>query len=151
MKTKYTKEKLEEIKGCVTVSEALIKLGFLSTGGHKGLRKLIKDYLEETGTYKGKSVRKGSVGKRKSDDIFFSNGQSKRSTWAVRNALFNRGLKEKKCECCKNTEWNGKPIPLEVHHKDGDKYNNELENLEILCPNCHYFTDTYKVKNIKPV
>jgi hypothetical protein len=33
--------------------------------------------------------------------------------------------------------WNDKPIPLELHHKDGDHFNNELSNLQILCPNCH--------------
>ena len=43
----------------------------------------------------------------------------------------------------------GKEIPVEVHHIDGDKLNNTLENLQILCPNCHYFTDTYKSKNRK--
>jgi 5-methylcytosine-specific restriction endonuclease McrA len=31
----------------------------------------------------------------------------------------------------------GKPIPIELHHKNGDHYDNSLDNLEILCPNCH--------------
>lgn len=37
-----------------------------------------------------------------------------------------------------------KPISLEVHHKDGDKENNESENLELLCPNCHSYTENYR-------
>ena len=41
------------------------------------------------------------------------------------------------------SEWMGKPIPLELHHKDGNHYNNDLSNLEILCPNCHAQTDNY--------
>ena len=41
----------------------------------------------------------------------------------------------------------GQPIPLELHHKNGDKEDNQLENLELRCPNCHYFTETYKTKN----
>ena len=53
------------------------------------------------------------------------------------------------CECCKNTEWLGKKIKLEVHHIDGDNTNNELENLKLLCPNCHSFTDTWKKTKIK--
>lgn len=48
----------------------------------------------------------------------------------------------------KLSEWMGKPIPLELHHKDGNHYNNDLSNLEILCPNCHAQTDNYRGKNI---
>ena len=46
-------------------------------------------------------------------------------------------------------EWNGKEIRLQVHHKDGDHLNNELENLQLLCPNCHSQTDTYAGKKNK--
>jgi predicted HNH restriction endonuclease len=41
-----------------------------------------------------------------------------------------------------------KPIPLELHHKDGNRYNNSLNNLMLLCPNCHALTDNYRAKNI---
>lgn len=58
-------------------------------------------------------------------------------------------LRGRKCECCGLEEWMGKPIPLEAHHKDGDELNSTLENLQLLCPNCHAMTDTYKGKNIK--
>jgi hypothetical protein len=51
------------------------------------------------------------------------------------------------CNNCKLTTWLGAPIPLETHHKDGDSTNNEEENLELLCKNCHAFTDTYGSKN----
>ena len=53
------------------------------------------------------------------------------------------------CECCGNSEWLGKPIPLEVHHKNGNSMNNEKSNLELLCPNCHAFTDTHRGKKGK--
>lgn len=61
--------------------------------------------------------------------------------------LVNEGIKEWKCERCGNTHWLGKDIPLDLHHKDGDKTNNELDNLELLCPNCHRFTDNFGFKN----
>lgn len=51
--------------------------------------------------------------------------------------LIKDKVKEKKCELCGNTEWLGEPIPLELHHKDYNHYNNELNNLMIVCPNCH--------------
>ena len=67
----------------------------------------------------------------------------------IRIKLFRDGLKEEQCERCKLKEWQGVRIPLELHHKDGNKKNNNLSNLEILCPNCHALTDTYRGKNIK--
>lgn len=67
----------------------------------------------------------------------------------LRVRLISEGYKEHKCECCGNAEWMGKKIPLEVHHKDGNKKNNNLSNLELLCPNCHALTDTYRGKNIR--
>ena len=65
----------------------------------------------------------------------------------IRKKLLREGLKEHKCECCNNSSWNGVQIPLEVHHKDGNKKNNNLENLQLLCPNCHALTDTYRGRN----
>ena len=65
----------------------------------------------------------------------------------IRLKLLKEGYKEYKCECCNNTEWLGKPIPLELHHKDGDVTNNTIENFVLLCPNCHAFTDSYRGKN----
>lgn len=61
--------------------------------------------------------------------------------------LFEEGLKEKKCEICSITEWMGQPAPLELDHIDGEHYNNEFENLRILCPNCHALTPTNSGKN----
>jgi hypothetical protein len=65
----------------------------------------------------------------------------------IKARLFANGLKEKQCECCGNDTWNGEPIPLELDHIDGDRTNNRLENLKIICPNCHAQTETYRGKN----
>lgn len=51
------------------------------------------------------------------------------------------------CENCKRTRWEGQPIPLELHHDDGNSDNNEPENLSIICPNCHALTANYKGAN----
>ena len=63
--------------------------------------------------------------------------------------LIKEGVKERKCECCGNTEWMGHPIVLELHHIDGNRMNNNLENLQLLCPNCHSITDSFKSKKLK--
>lgn len=51
------------------------------------------------------------------------------------------------CSNCKHSEWLGQPISLELEHKDGNSNNNSLENLCLICPNCHSQTPTYKNKN----
>ncbi len=53
------------------------------------------------------------------------------------------------CSCCSLISWLGQPIPLELDHRDGDRTNNVLENLRLLCPNCHALTPTYRGKNIR--
>lgn len=60
-----------------------------------------------------------------------------KKSWLIRE----RGHR---CQCCKNEEWMGLPIPLELEHKDADKENNAAENLLLLCPNCHAQTPTWK-------
>jgi hypothetical protein len=61
----------------------------------------------------------------------------------LRKLLIRDSIKEKKCECCGLEEWMGKPIPLELHHIDENRFNNELENLKILCSNCHMQEHNY--------
>ena len=52
-----------------------------------------------------------------------------------------------KCSVCGISEWNSKPLVLELEHKDGNGSNNSKENLCLICPNCHSQTDTFKGKN----
>lgn len=69
------------------------------------------------------------------------------SSSLLRNKLIKAGIKTfKKCEECGITEWNGKPIVIQLHHKDGDRTNNELDNIAELCPNCHSQTENYSRK-----
>lgn len=63
--------------------------------------------------------------------------------------LLRENVKLHKCEDCGLTEWMKQTIPLELHHIDGNRYNNSLSNLKLLCPNCHALTDNYRAKNIK--
>ncbi len=51
------------------------------------------------------------------------------------------------CNHCLITEWRGKPITLELEHKDGNNQNNSRDNLECICPNCHSQTDTWRGRN----
>jgi hypothetical protein len=65
------------------------------------------------------------------------------------NSLRFRILYEQneKCNRCGIDSWLGKPLVLELEHKDGDHFNNDRTNLEMLCPNCHSLTDTWRGRN----
>lgn len=54
--------------------------------------------------------------------------------------------REHQCEQCELKVWNGEPIPLELHHVDGNRWNNDFVNLQILCPNCHAQTPNHAGK-----
>ncbi len=49
---------------------------------------------------------------------------------------------------CRRERWNGRPIPLELDHVSGVRDDNRLNNLRLLCPNCHAQTPTYRGRNI---
>ena len=67
----------------------------------------------------------------------------------LKKRLLQEGYKKHRCEQCNLSEWLNNPIPLELHHVDGNRYNNALDNLVLLCPNCHSLTDTYRARNIR--
>lgn len=71
-----------------------------------------------------------------------------RSTHELRLRLLREGVKSHRCEVCGLTEWNGHMIPLQLDHVNGDRSDNRIENLRILCPNCHAQTDNWCGKNI---
>jgi hypothetical protein len=68
---------------------------------------------------------------------------------ALRLALIKQGVKQHRCEICDLSTWLGKPIPLELDHIDGNNKNNELENLRILCCNCHAQTPNWRGRKTK--
>ena len=61
--------------------------------------------------------------------------------------MYKLGLKENRCEICGITEWQGKSIQCELHHINGNPTDNRIENLQILCPNCHSQTDNFRSRN----
>jgi hypothetical protein len=65
---------------------------------------------------------------------------------ALKKKLLKENYKEEKCEDCGRKTWSGAKIPLELHHMDGNRFNNKLENLRILCPNCHSLTENHRGK-----
>jgi len=92
----------------------------------------------------GKGTYKGT--KFKSANDVFVKGKFVSST-ALRRWYLRQ--KEYKCDSCNLKTWQEKEIVIELDHINGDRYDNRIENLRLLCPNCHSQTDNYKSKNKK--
>ena len=110
----------------------------------------LNKYLEQLGiTYNGNQSGKNFSKKSRGMSLIEYLDQSiDIQSNKVRKKLLQEGYKDYQCERCGLSEWLGQPIPLELHHIDGNKNNNTLENFQLLCPNCHAFTDSYRGKNI---
>ncbi|MEA2388845.1 MAG: hypothetical protein QOG41_1618, partial [Thermoleophilaceae bacterium] len=72
----------------------------------------------------------------------------------IKLRLLGAGLKDGSCEDCGITQWRGRPLSMALHHVNGDGRDNRLENLRLLCPNCHSQTENFAgrgvVRPIKP-
>ena len=100
----------------------------------------LNSYLEKMGIeYAGQKNKKGQqkgTNLYKPASYYFDNKQQINSH-KLKEKLIRDRLKENKCELCGIDTWQGVKISLELHHKNGDHYDNSFENLQILCPNCH--------------
>ena len=68
-------------------------------------------------------------------------------TLKLKNKLLKEGIFENKCSLCGIHDWQNKTLNMQLDHIDGDSSNHRLDNLRLLCPNCHAQTDTYCGKN----
>ncbi len=67
----------------------------------------------------------------------------------IKPRLIHSGLLKIKCARCGIMDWRGEPLSLELHHTNGVSNDHRLENLQLLCPNCHSQTDSYSGRNAK--
>ena len=69
-------------------------------------------------------------------------------TYKLNLRLIREGLMKNECSVCGISEWNGKEIKMQLDHINGNSSDHRLENLRMICPNCHSQTETYCGKNI---
>jgi DNA-binding CsgD family transcriptional regulator len=86
---------------------------------------------------------------RSLDEMFAPNSHRHRRNLKLR--LIAEGIKEGRCELCGTSEWLGQPLTMALHHVNGDRLDNRIENLQLLCPNCHSQTDSYGGRNAKRI
>jgi hypothetical protein len=151
-KRKWTDEQFVEVVANNKSIAGVIKdLGLIPAGGNYAtVKNKIKELNLDTSHFTGQGWNVGLKFKPKEarplSEILVED--SNYQSYKLLKRLVKEGLKECMCERCKNTTWEGNPIPLELHHINGIHSDNRISNLQILCPNCHALTDNYKGKNI---
>ncbi|MCB2406880.1 HNH endonuclease [Hymenobacter lucidus] len=153
MKSKISDEQFGvAVAGCLSVAQVIKRLGLVPAGGNY---KTVKDRIAALGLDTNHFTGSGwNVGERyrnfgrqyRLEDILIENSPYA-FTHGLRNRLLKEGYKAYKCEQCGLTEWLSQPIPLELHHMNGVSNDHRLENLQLLCPNCHAQTTSYRGKN----
>lgn len=149
-KVHWTKELLETIvPECYSYAEVLRRVGLKTEGSNpKTLQKYLHKYNIDFSHFTGKkwNTNKNNPVYRKKLLPALTEHSSLKS-FHVKKHLYNLGIKENKCDICGISEWMNKPLVCELHHINGDTTDNRIENLIILCPNCHSQTDTFRNKH----
>jgi len=138
---KINKEEFIEVcHNSISMRQASIKLDLPFT--------TFRRYAIKFEVYKINQGGTGVIKKRRfsTEDILNGKHPNFRGT-ELHERLVKEGYKKEQCEVCGLKDWKGKKITFDLDHIDGDNTNHKLENLRIICPNCHSQTSTYKNRN----
>jgi len=150
----YTEDDfIKYVKESSSISQVLKKIGLKPAGGNYATAKKrilvlkldISHFLGQ-GYLKG---RKHNWGKKiPLEDVLVENS-TYIHTSKLKSRLIKAGLLEKKCYKCGLKKWLKVDLSLELEHINGNRFDNRIENLTILCPNCHSLTPTYRGRGKK--
>jgi 5-methylcytosine-specific restriction endonuclease McrA len=136
---KYSQDQLANaVANSTSIRQVLLSLGVAPHGGNYAT---VKRYIEklklDISHFTGQGWNKGqNFGPKRPIEDYLANRYSITSH-RLRLRLIRENYFPAQCSQCKLTEWEGSPIPLELHHKNHNHKDNRLENLAIVCPNCH--------------
>jgi hypothetical protein len=154
VRRKYTGNQLiHAVANNKSFAGVLRSLGLKPAGAnYSNVKHHIKELELDTSHWTGQGWSKGKTFNPKRDIVEYLLDNTSRqfpviASSSLRKRLIKEGLKKSQCECCGIVEWNGKSAPLELDHINGNHWDNRIENIQILCPNCHAQTDTYRGRN----
>lgn len=156
--SKYTLETLGPIVAkSVSFMSLLRELGLQPAGGNNVfIRKKVKELGIDTSHFLGARVNSGPLHKGGPARLGWESilildrwDGRREEPFRLHRAMIDYGFKEECSECGQPPEWKGKPLRLQVDHRDGNGLNNVPENIRFLCPNCHTQTDNYGSLNLK--
>ena len=145
------KYSIEEVRQSVrenkSIAGVLRQLGLRPIGGnYRTIQRLIHEQGLDTGHFTGQGWNVGLVfqpRKAISDKEVFIKDSNYKCSWRLRER-YKKATGITSCQECGLDSWRGVTIPLEIHHINGDNTDNRLENLQLLCPNCHALTNNYR-------
>ena len=130
-----------------SVAGVLRQLGLRPIGGnYRTINRIISENEMDVSHFTGQGWNVGlkfRPNKGVSDHEAFVMNSSYKCSWRLREH-YKKTTGIMHCEKCGLETWQGQPIPLEIHHVNGDNTDNRLENLLLLCPNCHALTNNYR-------
>lgn len=144
---------MQAVKMSSSVREVIFRLGLVPAGGnYEQIKKHIQKIGLDISHFTGKGWRAGSkipttpaIDLKK---ILIKNSYIQ--SYKLKKRLYAEGIKSPICEIC---GWAQKAkdgrVPLELDHINGDRHDNRIKNLRILCPNCHSLQPTHRGRNIK--
>lgn len=149
MKYDWNIRKIKDaVKESSSFCEVLRKINVPIQGNNSStLKRIIKEHNIDYSHFTGRA-KEYKNGKKVDIYKYLSNEISTKAS-DLKKRLYSLGLKENKCEICGISEWNGKPISCQLHHIDGNNKNNNIDNLQILCPNCHSQTENFRNKIVE--
>jgi 5-methylcytosine-specific restriction endonuclease McrA len=141
---------IEAVLNSTSFRQVLKKLDLALWGSNYSvLQRRIDSLRLDTSHFKGQAHAKGKTFPKRRPTSDYLTNKVPIASFRLKQRLLQEKILQPVCNSCKQTTWLGHPIPLELEHIDGNPNNNSLDNLSLLCPNCHAFTETYRGKNQK--
>jgi hypothetical protein len=144
---------IEAVKNSQSKAGVLKSLNLIISGGnYKTVDNLVKKFNLDTSHWTGKGHLKGKSNKwvkklYETKDLLTESNTFQ--TYKLKQRLLKEGFLENKCSECGITNWNNKNLNMHLDHINGKSDDHRLENIRMLCPNCHSQTETYCAKNKK--
>jgi hypothetical protein len=126
---------IEAVKTSSSLAQVLKKLDLIVAGGnYTNIKKLIAQLDLDTSHFTGKAWMPKGYHVKTFDGLV--------KPTSIKTRLLQE--REHRCECCGLKEWLSQPITLELEHINGNRQDNDRDNLKLLCPNCHSQTPTWR-------